>query len=548
MIEDEINRILQGAKEHLSKIVRQDETLRESISELENVVYDYIQDLPGEDKGYICGEFEKYVENCYQDPYETALRFASEYFVSCWLESEEVFNAQDATEDENGFITSADHIKLYDGLGAFIEGECFIPNGIQVICKGAFTKSNAEYIYDARIEGGRIIIPKSVCVIENDAIDGRFDVICESDSFVWYRGGLYTSDYRKLVYLPRLNHTRVVYLHPSLEVLACAICDSVFYLNYESSEDVTEHYPCVVLYAEHPWHNMQQLPTKALLCVPSGQASRFYGASARIIEGEVFIDNHGVVYSKDRKRLICFPDTLPIEKYEVNAECEIIDDSSFLEEITSYGQSYDSVMCFDSNSLKEIILPEGLIEVSFDGCRKLERISIPGSVTKIQVPEEKYNLFSIVVSEQNTVYDSRDCCNAIIKSLNNELILGCSQTTIPDGINSIASYAFFESRIERIIVPTTVRHIGSSAIEACPNLKTLAIMTSDLTIDDKESFIRGCWSLESIELHAKIEGIGYEVFSGLPSLKTIAVPFDCYDFYRRLFSYTPLIRKLKIIN
>ncbi len=547
MIEDEINRILQGAKEHLSKLVRQDETLRESISELEYVVYDYIQDLSGEDKGYICGEFEKYVENCYQDPYETALRFASKYFVSCWLEDEDAFNAQDATKDENGFITSADHVKLYNGLGAFIKRECFIPNGIQVICKGAFTNSNAEYIYDARIEGGRIIIPKSVCVIENDAIDGRFDVVCESDSFVWYKGGLYTSDYRKLVYLPRLNHTRVVYLHPSLEVLACAICDSVFYRDYESSEDVTEYYPCVVLYAEHPWHNMQQLPTKALLCVPSGQASRFYGASAKTIEGEVFIDNHGVVYSKDRKRLICFPDTLPIEKYEVNAECEIIDNDSFHEEITSHGESYES-MCFDSNSLKEIILPEGIKEVSFHGCRKLEKITIPDSVDVVYVPEEKFNLTSIIVSERNKVYDSRESCNAIINSSTNELILGCSLTSIPEGIVSIACQAFFKSGIERIIVPTTVRHIGASAFEFCTKLKALSILTPDLTIDDKESFIRGCWSLESIELHAKIERIGYEVFSGLPSLKAIAVPFNCYDFYRRLFSYTPLIRKLQIIN
>lgn len=71
-------------------------------------------------------------------------------------------------------------------------------------------------------------------------------------------------------------------------------------------------------------------------------------------------------------------------------------------------------------------------EFAFEGINK-ESIDIPASVTTI---EERaiYNcalLGSITVDEKNTVYDSRDNCNAIIKTKTNELIVGCYNTVIP---------------------------------------------------------------------------------------------------------------------
>ena len=47
------------------------------------------------------------------------------------------------------------------------------------------------------------------------------------------------------------------------------------------------------------------------------------------------------------------------------------------------------------------------------------------------------SLARITVSEENRWYDSRDNCNAIIRTDNNRLIAGCSETVIPDNIESV---------------------------------------------------------------------------------------------------------------
>ena len=262
----------------------------------------------------------------------------------------------------------------------------------------------------------------------------------------------------------------------------------------------------------------------------------------------VYVDEEGVVYSIDKRELIRFPYSLNISKYHVLPECVGIRHGAFEEELVSVetfeGDHYD----FACNSLKEVILPEGLMDVSFAGCKRLERISIPSTVTYIALPDELYYLKSIEVSTGNEKYDSRECCNAIIDSSKDKLILGCSQTFIPFGIKSIASMAFATSGIEHLIIPSSVCHIEESAFESCSKLKTLSLRSTELVIDNAGFFLDKCYSIESIELHSIIEGISSETFMNLKTLKHIFVSFNCYDYYRRLFSYTPVIRKLKVID
>lgn len=270
--------------------------------------------------------------------------------------------------------------------------------------------------------------------------------------------------------------------------------------------------------------------------------------NAKKTKEDVYVDESGVVYSKDKRELIRFPYSLSIDKYQVLPECESIRDGAFEEELvcidTYEGDHYD----FACNTLKEVILPEGLLDVSFAGCERLERIRIPSTVKSIILPDALLYLKSIDVSNSNSNYDSRERCNAIIDSSKDELILGCSKTFIPYGVKSIASKAFATSKIENLIVPSSVRHIGGGAFESCSELKTLSLRSTELVIDNAGAFLDKCYSLESIELHSKIEGLSHEMFLNFRLLKQVFVSFNCYDYYRRLFSYTPIISKLKVID
>ena len=116
------------------------------------------------------------------------------------------------------------------------------------------------------------------------------------------------------------------------------------------------------------------------------------------------------------------------------------------------------------------IIPGNILtiyEYAFEGIN-IQSIDIPASVTTIH-ERAIYNcalLGSITVDEKNSVYDSRDNCNAIIKTKTNELIVGCYNTVIPNGVKSIANYAFEEvGHLGDVIIPPSVTSIGDYAFK-----------------------------------------------------------------------------------
>jgi hypothetical protein len=92
-------------------------------------------------------------------------------------------------------------------------------------------------------------------------------------------------------------------------------------------------------------------------------------------------------------------------------------------------------------------------------------------------------LTSIVVEEGNTVYDSRENCNAIIETASNTLINGCKNTTIPNSITSIGDGAFlYCSSLTSITIPNSVTGIGKGAFEGCSSLTSVTIGNSVTSI------------------------------------------------------------------
>lgn len=137
-----------------------------------------------------------------------------------------------------------------------------------------------------------------------------------------------------------------------------------------------------------------------------------------------------------------------------------------------------------SHTLANYITLPGNLEyigdTAFWGCRNIKSITIPASVTHVGAGAFSYcaSLNTIKVNTGNSVYDSRENCNAIIKTDTNELVGGCKSTVIPDGITAIGSDVFRWSEITEITIPNSVQRIDDRAFD-CSKITDVYFMGTE---------------------------------------------------------------------
>ena len=177
--------------------------------------------------------------------------------------------------------------------------------------------------------------------------------------------------------------------------------------------------------------------------------------------------------------------------------------------------------------LTSVAIPSSVTSIgysAFKGCEGLIFIRIPSSVTSIG--EDAFfgcsGLISIVVESSNTVYDSRNNCNAIIETASNTLIAGCMNTKIPLSVTSIGVAAFsYCSGLTSIDIPSSVTSIGYGAFVGCKGLTSLHIPNSVTRIEDYT--FNNCQGLTSVVIPSSVTSIGQYAFSSCYGLAFIVV-------------------------
>ena len=212
---------------------------------------------------------------------------------------------------------------------------------------------------------------------------------------------------------------------------------------------------------------------------------------------EAFVDEWGVKYSKDGRKLLEAPGELS-GAYSVKEGTRIICDWAFL----------------GCDSLSEIVIPSSVTSIGYSAfyvCSSLKYISIPKSVICLNGNPFAAWKGKLECLSPNFVYEDDILFNkdkSRIISFRNQNI---KSYVIPSSVTSIGDGAFSCCySLSEIVIPSSVTSIGDGAFSFCRSLSEIVIPSSVTRIG--EAAFYGCYSLSEIVIPSSVTSIGNGAF------------------------------------
>lgn len=224
----------------------------------------------------------------------------------------------------------------------------------------------------------------------------------------------------------------------------------------------------------------------------------------------------------DQMKSIVLPSTIEELGFESFAGCYGLTAIQLPSNLKKIGNQ-----CFMECAFKEIDIPgsvESIGAFAFSGCKLTQANIADGvlgikegafsrtAISSVVIPksvEELGNspfsgcqdLVSIQVESGNSRYDSRDNCNAIIETLTNTMIQGCSSTIVPESVTIIGCEAFMDCPKLESINLSFVEELKLNAFVECKNLKSV-ILGKKVRIIGQQAFA-DCSNLTKVYCYAR---------------------------------------------
>ena len=311
----------------------------------------------------------------------------------------------------------------------------------------------------------------------------------------------------------------------------------------------------------------------------------FYGCSRLAAfdvakENQYFSSHYGALYNKDMSTLIRFP-TGKRGKAVIPEGVRTISQDAFKDCIFSAVTLPSSLLFIGENAFQNCARLtsitggnnlDTIADFAFDDCKKLCSFHLPdsinhlgsyifngcSSITEINLPDnvidniDHYliagcdNISKITISENCRRYCES---NGVIYTKDKKKLVFAlnslsGEYTADKETEEIALKAFYECQIEKVILPSGLRSIGSGAFEHCELLKEICI-PDNVEMIANDTFGE-CRSLSKVGFPNKLNHIGARAFKGCTSLKEIILPDRILSFGDEPFSECTSMKRFRV--
>lgn len=171
--------------------------------------------------------------------------------------------------------------------------------------------------------------------------------------------------------------------------------------------------------------------------------------------------------------------------------------------------------CFEGIvGIKEIVFPASLIYVDYEAISNcdVERLVFKKNLEHLDVCKLRTNRkLNHIEIESGTKYFETFQGN--LYSANRAVLLYGFNNTVSEDTMHIGNHAFSSSEIKSIIIPKSVKTIGSEAFMKCNNLKEVEFVGQELTHIGKYAFAM-CKQMSHISIPGSVLQIGGDAFRG----------------------------------
>lgn len=201
------------------------------------------------------------------------------------------------------------------------------------------------------------------------------------------------------------------------------------------------------------------------------------------------------------------------------------------ETVTAIGASAFQY-CFYLSSIRLSENLENIASDAFWNCVRLTSIRIPAKVSSIGDTVFGYctQLTDVSVDPANTVFDSREGCNAIVETSTNTLYQAFVSTRIPSTVTTIGRFAYsYVAGLTELRIPSNVTALAGVSVFSCGDLRSV-VLPAELTTIGHQSFDY-CDSLKTVKVGMTVPpAITQRTFNSR-TYATLYVPTGCREAY-----------------